>query len=71
MKVGILDADIYGPSIPSLVKCSDSTVKKSQSNSKFILPLTGPLGVKLLSFGHVNPNSGAPGAVSNPEIINA
>lgn len=63
LKVGLLDADIYGPSLPSLVQCEDNnTVRRSPNNSKFILPLVGPLGVKMLSFGHVNPKAGAPGA---------
>lgn len=64
LKVGILDADVYGPSLPHLLNPKDFTVRRSQTNPKHILPLESELGnVKMLSFGHVNPNSGAPGSV--------
>lgn len=62
LKVGILDADIYGPSLPSMLRPIDPTVKRSKTKEKFVEPLTGPLNIKMLSFGHVNPKAGAPGA---------
>lgn len=62
LKVGILDADIYGPSLPFLLEASNLTVKKSPSNDKWILPLESIQGIKMMSFGYVNPRSGAPGA---------
>ena len=81
LRVGILDADIYGPSIHIMIPdinhsltrsfthllthnlylADDKIIKKSSNNVKSIMPLIGPFGLKMLSFGHVNPNS-APGA---------
>lgn len=64
LSVGLLDADIYGPSLPFQLPPESSVVKRSTQNPKHILPLTARVlpNLKLLSFGHVNPNSGAPGS---------
>lgn len=63
LKVGLLDADIYGPSLPLMLQAEDDAiVRRSNENPKMIYPLQGPYGIKMLSFGHVNPKSGAPGA---------
>jgi ATP-binding protein involved in chromosome partitioning len=48
---------VYGPSLPSLIVPSDKTVKKSPRYPDMILPLPGPHGLKLLSFGFVNPKA--------------
>lgn len=70
LKVAILDADIYGPSLPHLLAVKDPAVLRSPSNPKHILPLESAQGnVKMLSFGHVNPKSGAPGSVSTLNIF--
>jgi Mrp family chromosome partitioning ATPase/DUF971 family protein len=61
LRVGLLDADIYGTSLPVMINTSNQIVKRSKQNPKFVLPLDGPYGLKMLSFGHVNPDSGAPG----------
>jgi ATP-binding protein involved in chromosome partitioning len=65
LKVGLLDADIYGPSVPLLLEAESTLVKKSPNHSTMILPLTcsSNKNLKFLSFGHVNPKSGAPGSV--------
>lgn len=66
LKVGILDSDIYGPSLPFQLPAQDTNVLRSTNDPKFVLPLISKdlPNLKMLSFGHVNPNSGAPGAVS-------
>lgn len=65
LQVGLLDADIYGPSLPLQLQASSDVVQKSPNNPNYILPLQSrdlPT-LKMLSFGHVNPKSGAPGSV--------
>ena len=62
LRVGLLDADIYGPSLPLLVQPLDLTVRRSAVNPKWVQPLECSDGLKVMSFGYVNPRSGAPGA---------
>ena len=46
-RVGVLDADITGPSIPRLLKVKD---KKVRSNELGILPVTNENGIKVMSL---------------------
>ena len=48
--VGLLDADIYGPSVPILMGIEDGSQKVSVSPEKHIIPVT-VLGLSLISFG--------------------
>ncbi len=50
--VGLLDADIYGPSVPVMTG-SHTTPKQSNGH---LLPIEAH-GMKLMSFGHLNPGS--------------
>ncbi len=62
--MGLLDADLYGPSLPSLIRPSDTTLRQSSDSKEkdmLITPLTY-CGVKMLSYGWVNHKSGVPGA---------
>ncbi|GMI23271.1 hypothetical protein TrRE_jg8244, partial [Triparma retinervis] len=60
LKVGLLDCDIYGPSLPTLISPDDITVRRSEIG-KMVVPIDHK-GVKVLSLGYVSPKSGIPGA---------
>lgn len=64
LRVGLVDADVYGPSLPLMVKPKDATVRKSEMRSNWVLPLISKEceSLKFLSFGHVNPKAGVAGA---------
>lgn len=60
-RVGLIDVDVYGPSLPVLISPSDPTVRRSSLGEGMVLPITHE-GVKLLSLGFVSPKSGVPGS---------
>ena len=65
-RVGLLDLDVYGPSLPLLVRPDDPTVR--QSSPEIGEGMIDPIehrGVKLMSLGYVSPNSGVPGSGSD------
>jgi ATP-binding protein involved in chromosome partitioning len=49
-KVGVVDADIYGPSQPTLL---DATDLKPTADGKQLIPVESEYGVKLLSMGQL------------------
>lgn len=49
-KVGLIDADIYGPSVPMLLGEREAKPLASESNSKKIMPIETK-GLKFISFG--------------------
>ena len=56
-KVGILDADIHGPTVPKMLGLKG---QKLQANPTGISPVTGPLGIKVVSMDFLLPNDAAP-----------
>lgn len=52
LRVGLLDADVYGPSLPTLIRPEETTL--FQSPEGLIQPLEC-LGLKLMSFGWIDP----------------
>jgi len=60
-RVGLLDVDIYGPSLPLMVNPEDDAVRKSSLGASMVRPIEHE-GVKLLSLGYVSSNSGIPGS---------
>jgi ATP-binding protein involved in chromosome partitioning len=56
-KVGLLDADIYGPSVPLMFDLVDAHPKAREENGRTILEPIEKYGIKLLSIGFfVDPN---------------
>ena len=59
-RVGLVDADVYGPSIPTMTHTEDAVIEmegESEEDSLFV-PLE-KYGVKWLSVGHVSPEGQA------------
>jgi ATP-binding protein involved in chromosome partitioning len=50
IKVGLVDADIYGPSLPRLLS---SEGVKPRAEDKKLLPIANAYGVPMLSMGHL------------------
>lgn len=48
--VGIFDADIYGPSLPTLISRESAILQAPEDNPKEILPIEFE-GIKAMSFG--------------------
>jgi ATP-binding protein involved in chromosome partitioning len=58
LRTGILDTDIFGPSIPTLLGLSDAEEPKI-TESNMLVPLTS-YGVKSMSMGYLLPSESAP-----------
>lgn len=56
LKVGVLDLDIYGPSLPELVKLPEDSILQNQQG--FLKPATYG-GVQVMSWGYVQPGQSA------------
>lgn len=58
-KVGLIDADIYGPSIPTMFNCEYEQPSVKQVNGKNIIIPIEHYGVKLISIGFLTPPDSA------------
>ncbi|SHJ79766.1 Chromosome partitioning ATPase, Mrp family, contains Fe-S cluster [Dethiosulfatibacter aminovorans DSM 17477] len=67
-KVGLMDADITGPSIPRLVKLQDKRI--TSSSEKGMLPITAPGGLKVMSTNFLVENEDSPVLWRGPIIGN-
>lgn len=52
-RIGLLDLDVYGPSLPVVVKPKDPAVRKSPLGAGMVYPIEHE-GIKLLSLGFVS-----------------
>lgn len=58
-KVGLIDADIFGPSIPTMFNCENEQPNVKQVNGKNIIVPIEQYGVKLISIGFLAPPDSA------------
>jgi ATP-binding protein involved in chromosome partitioning len=58
-KVGLIDADIYGPSIPTMFNCEFEQPSIKQVNGRNIIIPIEQYGVKLISIGFLTPPDSA------------
>lgn len=58
-KVGVIDADIYGPSVPTMFNCEAEKPTVTTVNGKQMIKPIEQYGVKLLSIGFLAPSDGA------------
>jgi ATP-binding protein involved in chromosome partitioning len=58
-KVGLIDADIYGPSIPTMFNCEHEQPMVRQINGKNVIIPIEQYGVKLISIGFLAPPDSA------------
>src|SRR5689334_23336645 len=58
-KVGLIDADIYGPSIPTMFNCEREQPHVKQVNGRNIIIPIEQYGVKLISIGFLAPPDSA------------
>ncbi|MEM3550981.1 MAG: Mrp/NBP35 family ATP-binding protein [Candidatus Bathyarchaeia archaeon] len=56
-RVGILDADIHGPTVPKMLGLKG---QRLQANPIGIFPVLGPLGIRVVSMDFLLPNDEAP-----------
>ena len=54
-RIGLLDLDVYGPSLPILVRPTDTTVRRSSLGPGMVHPIEHG-NIKLLSLGFVAVN---------------
>lgn len=66
-KVGLFDADIYGPSLPTLVNKKREKVYPNEENPEYIDPIMFE-DLKLMSFGFVSPDKRA--VIRGPMVSN-
>ena len=58
-KVGLIDADIYGPSIPTMFNCEHEQPAVQEVNGKMMIVPLEQYGVKLMSIGFLTPPDSA------------
>ena len=69
LRVGLLDADIYGPSLPILLGIEDGRERVRMSPEKYILPLEAH-GLPMISFGFFL-GEGSPAIWRGPKVSKA
>ena len=68
LRAGILDTDIFGPSVPTLFDLAGTAPRLTQDNQ--LLPLTN-YGVKTMSIGYLHADEAAPVVWRGPMLLKA
>lgn len=68
LKVGIMDADITGPSIPRLLGMEHEKAYATAQNE--LLPVSAPDGIRIMSLNYLLPNEGDPVIWRGPIVGN-
>jgi len=71
LKVGILDADIHGPSIPKILGIRGQRLVTGQIEDMGVFPAEGPLGIKVISMDFLLPKDETPVIWRGPMKMNA
>ena len=58
--VGVLDADIHGPSIPKLLGVRNEKLTTSQTGDQGFVPVEGPFGIQVVSMDFLLPSDETP-----------
>lgn len=58
-KVGLLDADIFGPSVPTMFNCENEQPEVIEVDGKHLIVPIEQYGVKLISIGFLSPRDSA------------
>ncbi len=65
-KVGLFDADVYGPSLPTMVQVDFDGLYQ---HNNMIMPLEHASGVKVMSFGYVSDSTGGGPAIMRGPMV--
>ena len=67
LKVGLFDADMYGPSLPTMVSPANTQLYQDEHDASMITPIEFS-GVKCMSYGFAN--SGKTSIMRGPMVSN-
>ncbi|KAK4249567.1 P-loop containing nucleoside triphosphate hydrolase protein [Corynascus novoguineensis] len=70
LRAGILDADIFGPSVPTLFDLAQSGPPRLTDPGNQLVPLTS-YGVRTMSLGYLSPDESAPVVWRGPMLLKA
>jgi Mrp family chromosome partitioning ATPase/DUF971 family protein len=65
-RVGIFDADVYGPSLPTMVKADDTSLRMQED---LIAPVVHESGMKLMSYGFTDAAAAGGAAIMRGPMV--
>ena len=67
LKIGLFDADLYGPSLPTMISPANTQLYQDEEDASMIAPIEFA-GVKCMSYGFVS--SGKTSIMRGPMVSN-